>query len=216
MTHSRQCLLVACLVGASPAPLAGQDGTIVRMVGEVRDIATERPIDGIAVKVIELGLVTVTDPNGFFMFDSIQSGTWTVEASGFGYATNVEAATIGPRSLLLIRLESQPIELEGLYVTVVQRLVRRRMAAPSRVFAWEKPELAEAIAPNVGLFVARQGVARFVTCGGEYSDTDLPNCYILKGKPVRLRVYLDDEPVLAAEGTSRLWAYDPRDLSTLR
>jgi len=200
----------ACTMGVSPT--YGQDSTLVTLVGEVRDVATERPLDGVAVKVLELDRVEITDRNGFFAFDSIPEGRWTFEASGFGYETNVEASEVRPRSILLIRLQSAPIQLEGLYVSVVQGLVRRRMAAPSRVWAWDKPELEAAVAPDIGAFIHRQGVAQFVLCGDEFSENDLPNCYIRRGRPVRLQIFLDDERMLSAEGTSRLWAYDPRDL----
>ena len=206
-------VLLAVLLGAiAVSPTHAQDSTLVTLVGEVRDLSTERPLEGIAVKVLELDRVQITDRNGFFAFDSIPEGRWTFEASGFGYETNVEASEIRPRSILLIRLRSDPIQLEGLYVSVVQGLVQRRMAAPSRVWAWDKPELKAAVAPDIGAFIHRQGVAQFVLCGDEFSENDLPNCYIRRGRPVRLQIFLDDEPMLSAEGTSRLWAYDPRDL----
>lgn len=209
---SRTALLAAVFLAALVAPLPAKDTVFVTLVGEVRDYSTERPIPGIAVKIVELDRMQATDRNGFFAFDSLPRGRWTFEASGFGYETNVEASEISPRSILLIRLDRDPVQLEGLYVSVMQGLVRRRMAAPSRVWAWDKAELEAAIAPDVGSFVRRQGVAQFVRCGGELSDNDLPNCYMWRGRPVRFRVFLDDERLPGAEGTSRFWAYDPRDL----
>lgn len=193
-------------------PVSGQDTTHVTLVGEVRDYETEQPVADIAVEILELGRVEVTDRNGFFRFDTLLAGPWTFETSGLGYRTNVETSVIGPRSLLLIRLEPEPMDIEGLYVSVVQRLVRRRLAAPSRVVAWERAELGAAIAPDVGSFVRTRGVARFVRCGGEYSETDLPNCFIHRGLPTRLTVYLDDIALPPAEGTSTLWTHDPHDL----
>jgi hypothetical protein len=198
--------------GFAPSGLASQDTTLVRLVGEVREYATERPLPDVAVKILELDRVALTDRNGFFAFDELPRGRWTFETSGFGYTTNVEASEVGPRSLLLIRLESAPVQLEGLYVSVVQRLTQRRLAAPSRVWAWDRPELEVAGAPDVGAFVYRSGVAQFVRCGGEFTEADLPNCYAHRGQVVRLRVFLNDEAVLGAIGTSQLWALDPRDL----
>ena len=131
----RPSLFWTCVaLGVQTSPSSGQDTTHVQLIGEVRDVSSEEPIAAIAVKILELGRIEVTDRNGFFAFDSIPPGVWTFEASGFGYATNVEASEIGSRSLLLIRLQPAPVELEGLYVSVVQGLVRRRMAAPSRVW----------------------------------------------------------------------------------
>lgn len=210
------CLTTACIaLAVLAADAMAQDTARVRLIGEVRDYATEQPIRDIAVRILELDRVQVTDANGFFAFDSVPVGRWTFEASGFGYVTSVEASEIGPRSLMLIRLESAPIELEGLYVSVLQRLVRRRLSVPSRVIAWERAELAEAIAPDIGSFVRTRGVAEFRRCGGEYSDTDLPNCYWWRGDYVRLTVFVDDLPLLSEVGTSTLHAYDPRDLSSV-
>jgi hypothetical protein len=210
LRSSLPALCVALAALASGA--AAQDTTRVRLIGEVRDVATDQPVRDIAVRILELERVQITDANGFFAFDSLPVGTWTFEAAGFGYATSVEASEIRPRSLLLIRLQPTPVELEGLYVSVMQRLVRRRLAAPSRIVAWDRAELAEAIAPDVGSFVKMSGAATFAKCGGEFSDGDLPNCFVHRGVPVRLQVFVDDLLLLPSLGTSTLWAYDPRDL----
>jgi len=194
------------------SPLGAQDTLTVRLIGEVRDVANEQPIEGAAVKIIELERVTIADRNGFFRFDSLPAGTWTIETSQFGFRTNTEASTIGEGNFLLIRLEAAPIELEGLYVSVVQRLVERRMAVPSRVVAWEKKDLVAATSPDIGSFIRTRGVARWVTCGGEFSVNDLPNCFMHRGLRKRLRIFLDDLEVPSAIGTTNLWAMDPRDL----
>ncbi len=204
------CSAVACVLSASGA--GAQDTMEVRLVGEVREYSTDRPLADIAVKILELDRVALTDRNGFFAFDDLPLGRWTFEATGFGFATNTEASENGPHSLLLIRLESVPVEIEGLFVSVVQRLVRRRLAAPSRVWAWDRPELEVARAPDVGAFVYRSGVAVWVPCGGEFAETDLPNCYMHRGQARRVSIFLNDEPVMGAVGTSQLWAFDPRDL----
>ena len=211
----RTSIWAVVLLTVAAAPTEGQDTPRVRLVGEVREVTTERPIADIAVKLLELELVTVTDRNGFFMFDGIPPGEWTFEASGFGYRTNVEASHIGTRSLLVIRLEAAPLQLEGLYVSVVQRMVNRRMASPSRVIVWDREELGAAIAADIGQFVGRQGIVVFTPCGDEFTENDLPGCYIHRGRPRRLQLYVDDEPRMLAEGTSQLWAYDPRDLWTV-
>lgn len=203
-------LTVGC--GLLHGPALAQNVPHVTLMGEVRDFASERPIPDIAVKIVELARVQVTDGNGFFAFDSLPQGRWTFEASGLGYETNREASEVKPRSILLIRLEKDPVQLQGLHVTVTQGLARRRMAAPSRVVPWDRAELDRVISSDIGSFIRREGVAEWTTCGGEFSANDLPNCFIYRGLPVRLQVFVDDEPVPIAEGTSRLWAYDARDL----
>ena len=107
-------LLLAFLGAISARPAVAQDSTRVRLMGEVRDVANEQPVEGAAVKVLELGRVETTDRNGFFAFDSLPVGTWTFETSQFGFKTNTEASTIAPDNFLLVRLQAKPIELEGL------------------------------------------------------------------------------------------------------
>lgn len=204
--------LKALVVLTGASPLSAQDSPLVRLMGEVRDVANELPIEGAAVKILELDRAAMADRNGFFVFDSLPSGTWTFETSQFGFRTNTESSTIAARSFLLVRLEAAPIELEGLYVSVVEGLVERRLAVPSRVVAWEKEDLSSAIAADIGSFVRRRGVVPFVTCGGEFSVNDLPNCFLHRGLVKRLRIFLDDIEVPSAIGTTNLWAMDPRDL----
>jgi hypothetical protein len=182
------------------------------LVGEVRDVADERPIGGAVVRIVELDRRAITDRNGFFSFDSIPEGMWTFEASGLGYETSREASVIRERSFLFIRLQQAPIEIEGVTVSVLQRLERRRLAAPARVIAWDREELEKVVAPDVGSFIRTRGIVQFVSCGDEFSQDDLPNCYIGKGARKRLRLFIDDMEVMKAIGTSTLWAYDPRDL----
>jgi len=208
-------LLLGLLAVAVVHPLAAQDSTSIRLMGEVRDVETELPVEGAAVKILELERVQMTDRNGFFAFDSVPPGRWTFETSQFGFHTNTEASPIAPRSFLLIRLEARPVEMEGLYVSVVQRLVRRRMAVASRVVAWEKADLEEAIIPDIGSFIRTRGNEQFVSCGGEFSANDLPNCFIWRGQPKRIRLFLDDIAVPSGIGMMSLWALDPRDLWTV-
>lgn len=208
----RTTVAILVLSVLAPRATSAQDSTRVRLTGAVRDIATESPVRGAAVKILELGWVAIADGTGFFAFDSLPRGTWTFETSQFGYDTNTEASDIGAGNFLLVRLQARPLELEGLYVSVVQQLVKRRMAVPSRVLAWEKSDLEKAIAPDIGSFVRSRGVAEFVRCGGEFGANDLPNCFLFRGKPVRLKVFLDDIEMPPGIGTHNLWAYDPRDL----
>lgn len=193
-------------------PVGAQDTALVTLIGEVRDITNDQPVEAAAVKLLELDLMRTTDRNGFFSFVDIPPGRWTFEVSQLGYATSLEASEITANNVLLIRLETRPIEISGLYVSVVQRLARRRMAARSRVIAWEKAELAEAISADIGSFIRSRGVAQWVACGGEFTASDLPNCFLFRGAPTRVRLFVDDIEMLNAEGMGRLWAYDPRDL----
>lgn len=204
----------------APSAALSQDTTAVpdsvrsgvTLIGEVRDASTEEPIGNAAVKILELERVEWTDSNGFFRFEDVPAGTWTFETTALAYETNSEASTIAARNILVVRLDPAPVELEGLYVEVRNLLKERRMRTPTRVIAWDRPELETMVSPDVAQMLKRRGVAYFVQCGGEFSDMDLPNCIMSGGARVRLRIYVDDVPVMPAEGSGRLWAYDPRDL----
>lgn len=205
--------LALAMTAVAVADAASQEP--VRLIGEVRDLATEQPLGSIVVKIVELNRADITDRNGFFSFDSLPPGRWTFEASGFGYTTSIEASEIGARNVLLIRLAAAPVQIEGLFVSVLQRLQERRLAVPSRVFAWDKAELQDVVSPDVGALLRTRGVARFATCGGEFTPNDLPNCIIDRGLIKRLRLFVDDIEVMRAEGVGRLWAYDPTTLWAL-
>jgi hypothetical protein len=143
-------LVLTLAVVSSAGTLAGQDTARVTLVGEVRDYDTEAAVVGASVRLQELDLVRVTDANGFFAFWDVRPGTWTFETTQLGYEPNVEASTIGAGNVLLVRLKARPVPIEGLYVTVVHELERRRLAVPSRVVAWSQRELSEA-APAICL-----------------------------------------------------------------
>ena len=193
------------------AQLADEDD----LVGLLR---TSRRLAEASVTIEELGRIVLTDRNGFFRFDSLPAGTWTVRTERLGYEPNVEESTIAPNNLLLVRLEPRPIELEGLYAEVLSRMRVRRAGVPSQVWAWDREELAEAVAPDIGRFVRTRGVASWVTCSDEgkraadVSIQDLPNCFLWRGGETKVSVWLDDVAVPGAQGTSTLWAMDPRDL----
>jgi hypothetical protein len=216
-------LLLGAALAASPAlaqdPVTDPPTTgDLTLIGEVRDALTEAPIPDASVSIEELGRIVLTDRNGFFQFDSLPAGTWTFRTEHLGYEPNVEASTIGPGNLLLVRLEPRPIELEGLYAEVLSRMRIRRAGAPSQVWAWDRKELSKAVAPDIGRFVKTRGVIVWVNCSNEsdraadVSLQDLPNCFYRKGTQQKVIVWLDDVPLPGAVGTSTLWSMDPRAL----
>lgn len=225
--HDARTLLASVFLGAAltATPTLAQDPVTeppttgdITLIGEVRDALTEAPIPDASVSIEELGRITLTDRNGFFQFDSLPAGTWTFRTEHLGYEPNVEASTIGPGNLLLVRLEPQPIELEGLYAEVLSRMRVRRAGAPSQVWAWDREELSKAVAPDIGRFVKSRGVVVWTNCSNEslraadVALQDLPNCYYRKGGETKVTVWLDDVALPAAQGTSTLWTMDPRDL----
>lgn len=212
------CML-ATVLGApasSAQEVEGADAPAVTLIGEVRDALSESPVPDASVTIVELGRVVLTDRNGFFRIDSLPQGTWTFRTEHLGYEENVEPSTIGPGNLLLVRLAPRPIELEGLYAEVASGMRRRRASAPSQIWAWDREELSEAVSADIGRFIRTRGVASWVACSASRAaDTnhlDLPNCFIRKGRVRVLTVYVDEVPIPGAQGTSTLWAMDPRDL----
>ena len=218
------CAALAGALSVAPAPAFAQDPVTepptgdITLIGEVRDALTEAPIPDASITIEELGRILLTDRNGFFRVDSLPAGTWTFRTEHFGYEPNVEASVIAPNNLLLVRLEPRHIELEGLYAEVLSRMRVRRAGVPSQVWAWDREELSDAVAPDVGRFVRTRGVTSWVNCSdpgrraADVSVQDLPNCCLRKGKELKVTVWLDDFALPDAQGTSTLWSMDPREL----
>jgi hypothetical protein len=205
--------LLAALAITAPATAQElpADSAAFTLVGQVRDGVTEAPLGGASVTILELERRALADRNGVFRFDSIPPGTWTFRTEHLGYQPNEEASTIGPGNLLVVRLAPRPIELEGVYATISSRMRERRTRVPGRVLAWDREELAAAIAPDVGRFVQTRSGIQWVPCGGEWQG-DLPNCIMRRGGGTRIEVWVDEGRVLPVVGTSTLWAMDPREL----
>lgn len=165
------------------------------LVGEVRDYATERPVEGAVVQIAELGRSAVTDRNGYFEFPNLLPGRHTFVTSGFGYQTNREDSDVPPNAVLVVRLNPMVFELPGLKVTVERLLhrieARRLSSGASEVAVFTRRQLAQSRAPGLETFVGER------TAGFEIEPNRSDHlCVSVRGKSPRLvQVFLDEVAV---------------------
>jgi hypothetical protein len=182
---------------AQDAPEPSQPFTLR---GEVRDYATETPIEGAVVQVAELGLSQITDSNGYFEFLDLPSGSHTFITASFGYETNEEQSVVGPGNIMLVRLNPMAIEIAGVTVEaerLIQQLETRRIVAATPVTVFDEAQLSGALSSNL----TRVVMERAPTMGqGIFTNANDQLCVRLPAAsaPVRLKVFLDDAPVATA------------------
>lgn len=114
---------------ASQAPA---NDTLIAVEGEVLDAVSGVPVAA-AIVVLAGGPTTFSDRMGYFRFEAVPPGTYSLRVFRVGYAT-VEARTpIDGQEVLVIRMDPGPIPLEGIEVRVRGRDELERRAAGSPV-----------------------------------------------------------------------------------
>ena len=132
-------LLGAGCVGVTTA--AAQDPALVVVSGRVQDVASELPVEGALVRVVETGEGALSDRNGNFQLPAVPPGTYSLVVQRIGFLTwqHSEIEFREGRSLI-VPMVAQPIVLEGVRVTASSLTTRRRYA-PFAVQAYEQREL---------------------------------------------------------------------------
>lgn len=187
--------ILGFLSTASGAWAQGQPPEPFTLVGEVRDHATERPIEGAVVQIAELGRSSVTDRNGYFEFADVFPGRHTFVTSGFGYRTNREGSELPPNAVLVVRLRAMAFELPGLEVTVERLLhrieARRLSSSAGEVAVFTRRQLAQSRARGLQKFVGER------TAGFEIEPNRSDHlCVSVRGKsPQLVQVFLDEVAV---------------------
>ncbi len=105
------CLFLACVeaLGASH-----------RVRGQVKDGATGDPVVGAVVRLDENYLWAVTDAKGAFSFDAVEPGSYTLETSSLGYATDKRKLLVDKNLTVDIVLYEQTLGLQEVVVTAEQ------------------------------------------------------------------------------------------------
>jgi hypothetical protein len=113
MTHLAVSLL--CLV--LPAPALAQ-APAVTLSGRVVDAVSGEPVAGVLVSVGDRGPRSIADPQGRFRISDVPTGRQRLHAERFGYRTLEISVTVAdPPQPVVVRMEVDPIALEGLTVT---------------------------------------------------------------------------------------------------
>lgn len=207
---------------ALPAGAAGQErppelpdslGQTFVLEGRVLDAVNERPVIAAVVKVPDLKRYTFTDVDGRFSFSDFPAGTREIVVEQLGYHTTEGPVTVSQGNGLFIRLEPDPIAIEGLRVRPRSErlLTNRRRSIPYRVETLGAETFARAVNPDPTVVLKYHSGAPIVPCPG---DTSLIfGCVLRKGQPGGISVYLDEGPL--AGGMEVLSTFPLEDIHSM-
>jgi TonB-linked SusC/RagA family outer membrane protein len=107
---------LAFAFGLMAFPAAAQTGQIV---GQVRDAATQRPLEAVQVFIPGSGIGALTNAAGRFLLLNVPVGETTVQAEIVGYrqSTRTVTVTAGGATTLDFNLEQTAIQLDQIVVT---------------------------------------------------------------------------------------------------
>jgi len=193
--RSVQPLAILVLAAGVASPAAAQDAQPVcrdgeaRLVGVVVDAVTEAPLASASVSVARSDWQSLTTDGGRFLLCEIGAGPHLLTAERLGYKT-VTAPVVATASgdPLRVRMQADPIVLEGLEV-VMDRFNHRRRAVATTVQTYNEEELAGGGHLSVADFIdSRPGImaapCRFRTC------------VYVRGGTVESDIYLDEMPLM--------------------
>ncbi len=188
--------MLGLTVVAAP-PLSAQESTTFTLTGQIVDAVNETPVLAAVVKVPELRRFVFTDTSGGFAFTDFPEGTWDVVVEQLGYHTLDGSVTVAKGNGLLLRLNPDPIELEGLRVrTRSERLLtRRRLRIPYRVKTIAAETFANSINPDPTAIFRHNSGSQILPCPETAANADeqmTPGCFWSRGGPARITVYLDE------------------------
>ena len=108
-------LMIAVLTSSSPAQVYRGD-----IVGKIIDSKTQEPIPSVNVVVVQLPKIgSASDVNGTFHIRGLDVGTYSLQVSAIGFATQVVTnvvITTGRATQVMIKLEETAIEMQGVTV----------------------------------------------------------------------------------------------------
>ena len=178
--------------------LAAQEAATFTLTGQIVDAVNETPVIAAVVKVPDLRRFVFTDVNGRFAFTDFPEGTWDILVEQFGYHTLEGSVTVTDGNGLFLRLNPDPIELEGLRVRTrsEQLLERRRRRVPYRVVRIPTETIANAINPDPTAIFRFNAAAPITGCSSEADEWMTPGCVVVKGTPTPISIFLDEGPLL--------------------
>lgn len=205
MSESLRCSTVLQAVGIGilalslVSPVSAQEEMTqclddqARILGVVVDAGTEMPLSGAHVSVEGSDWGSLTTDNGWFALCGIEAGTHMVAVDRLGYASlESEVVAAPPWDRVALRMEPDPILLEGLEI-VADRFERRRRAAETVVRTFGQEELLRSGYGSVAEFVDLRAGVVTTPCAGT-------TCVYYRGYAygaVEPEVYLDEVRVFA-------------------
>ena len=188
----------AMVVGTVTPPAAAQETPTFTLTGQIVDAVNERPVIAAVVKVPELRRFVFADVNGRFHFADFPEGTWEIVVEQLGYHTLDGSVTVAEGNGLHLRLNPDPIALEGLRVrTRSERLLtRRRQRFPYRVTTISTRTITDAINPDPASIFRWNARSPIVSCSFGSDEWMSPGCVLHRGRPRRIAVLLDEVALL--------------------
>ena len=147
-------------------PSADSLGPPFTLTGRVLDALTGQPVVAAVIKVPELERYTQSDLDGRFDFAAFPPGTWQIVIEQLGYSTSQGDVTVSRGNGLEIRLQPDPVALEGLTVRPrsEQVLARRRLRTYYVVEHISPKDIAEAVIPDPTAVFRRHSHFPVSTC----------------------------------------------------
>lgn len=118
--------------------------------GRVVDGAAGLPVPSASLRLGAAGLTSMTSDEGLFEFQDLLPGAYVLRTSSLGYATREDTLAVarGQSVVVTVPLASDPIELEGITVTVRSRFLEaggfyRRQGKGYAGRQWTSEQIAE-------------------------------------------------------------------------
>lgn len=198
--------LFALVLTLAAAPLAAQ----ATVSGEVLDARSGEPVSGAVVTLPDAGARAVTDAEGRFQLRRVTEGEQRVLVSRVGYTDWEETAELSDGGTLAVRLDSDPVVLEAVRVTI-DRLEQRRRAYAGRITVLDQREIAVSAASSALELVLYRALDGATLCG---AGSVCVHARSARNEPVRL--VIDDHVLPGTAGTeSLLRSYHPSQIHTV-
>lgn len=210
--------LIILAAAMSAGRAAGQDtvpeAPTFTLTGQIVDALNDAPVISAVFKVPELRRYVFSDVNGRFRFTDFPEGTWEIVVEMLGYHTLDGAVTVSEGNGLFLRLNPDPIALEGLRVRsrADGLLENRRRRYPFRVTNISTQTIANAINSDPAA-VFRRNANSYVTSCAIRDDLVLGGCYLRRGKLLPVAVFLDEGPLLG--GMQELSIFPADDIHSM-
>ena len=174
------------------------------------DASTGAPLHGAFVALQYHDWGVLADENGRFVLRVDRSPAYVVVSENLGYGKNtIELLDEEPEDLE-IRLQSSPIQLDGIRV-MVDRFRSRRRAVSTSVRAFSREDLLTSASRDVADYIQTRVGRPIRECPVRSAFASM--CTFRRGRLTPVQVYIDEMPTLG--GLAELESYRPQELFLL-
>ena len=214
--QARLALLASIAAAGGVEAQDSISGPTFTLTGQIVDALNEAPVVSAVIKVPELRRYAFSNTSGRFRFPEFPEGTWNIVVEMLGYHALDGSITVAEGNGLLLRLNPDPIALEGLRVrTRAEGLLdRRRRRYPFRVTTISAQMLADAVIGDPAAIFRRHANAPVVGCSDRLGQWVSGGCYWgRRATKRRIQVFLDEG--LLAGGMWELSIFPKEDIHSM-